>query len=52
MLLQREINDFLGIGSGSRGELTADQTEAALNELDRLGDTVRDRIRDAIQRRR
>lgn len=52
ILLQREINDFLGISSGSRGELTADQTEAALNELDNLGDSVRDRIRDAMQRGR
>lgn len=51
-LLQREINSFLGIGSGSRGTLTAQQTEAALDELDTLGDTVRDRIREAIDRSR
>jgi DNA repair protein RadD len=51
-LLQREINTFLGIGSGSRGTLTAQQTEAALDELDNLGDTVRDRIREAIDRSR
>lgn len=49
-LVQREINAYLGIASGSRGTLTADQTEAALNELDTLGDAVRDRIRQAIER--
>lgn len=47
-LLQREINAFLGIASGSRGTLTAQQTEDALAALDDLGDTVRDRIREAI----
>lgn len=47
-LLQREINAFLGIDSGSRGTLTAQQTEDALAALDDLGDTVRDRIREAI----
>lgn len=51
-LLQREINAFLGIGSGSRGTLTAQQTQAALDELDDLGDRVRDRIREAIDRSR
>jgi len=49
-LLQREINGYLGIGAQSRGTLTADQTDAALNELDSLGDQVRDRIRDAMER--
>jgi superfamily II DNA or RNA helicase len=48
-LLQREINTFLGIPSGSRGSLTTDQTEAALAELDNLGDAVRDRIREATE---
>jgi DNA repair protein RadD len=49
-LLQREINAYLGIASGSRGTLTADQTEAALEELDHLGDVVRDRIAEAMRR--
>lgn len=49
-LLQREVNSFLGIGTGARGTLTADQTEAALQELDQLGDAVRDRIADALGR--
>ncbi|MEJ7765542.1 MAG: DEAD/DEAH box helicase family protein [Acidimicrobiales bacterium] len=48
-LVQREINTSLAIGSGSRGSLTADQTEAALRQLDDLGDAVRDRIRTAIE---
>lgn len=51
-LLQQEINSFLGIASGSRGTLTADQTEAAMNALDDLGDVVRDRVRDALERNR
>lgn len=51
-LLQREINSFLSIGSGSRGTLTADQTEAAMEALDDLGDAVRDRIREALERKR
>jgi superfamily II DNA or RNA helicase len=50
-LLQREINSFLSIGSGSRGTLTADQTEAAMEALDDLGDAVRDRIREALERK-
>ena len=49
-LVQREVNTFLGIGSGERGTLTAAQTQAALDELDNLGDAVRDRIREAIGR--
>ncbi len=48
-LLQREINSFLGVPSRSRGTLTADQTAAALAELDDLGDAVRDRIRQAMR---
>jgi superfamily II DNA or RNA helicase len=50
-LLQREINSFLSIGSGSRGTLTADQTEAAMAALDDLGDAVRDRIRESLERK-
>jgi hypothetical protein len=47
-LLNREINDFLGIESGQRGQLSADETERALAELDELGDRVRDRIETAL----
>jgi DNA repair protein RadD len=49
-LLNAEINRFLGVGSSSRGTLTADQTEAAYEELDNLGDIVRDRIRNELPR--
>lgn len=51
-LLQEEVNAFLGIGPRSRGTPTSDQLEAALDELDNLGDTVRDRIQEAIERNR
>lgn len=48
-LLNDEINTFLGIGPRSRGTLTADQTAAALESLDDLGDAVRDRILRAME---
>jgi DNA repair protein RadD len=47
-LLNREINSYLGVGSGQRGELSLEQAERALEELDALGDRVRDRIVEAI----
>jgi DNA repair protein RadD len=46
-LLNRRINEFLGIRSKQRVQLSADQAETALRELDRLGDAVRDEIRTA-----
>lgn len=49
-LLNAEVNSFLSIGIASRGTLTADQTEAALEKLDDLGDSVRDRIRNEMKR--
>ena len=48
-LLQGEINSFLGIPSRSRGTLSAEQTEAAMNALDDLADAVRDRIQSAME---
>jgi DNA repair protein RadD len=47
-LLNKEINQFLGIKSRQRGDLSADQALRALTELDRLGDDVRDRIGEAL----
>lgn len=47
-LLNREVNGFLGIKSNQRGELSSEQAERALDELDGLGDRVRDRIIEAI----
>ena len=47
-LLNREVNSFLGIKSNQRGDLSSEQAERALDELDQLGDRVRDRIIEAI----
>ena len=47
-LLNREINDYLDIKSKQRGELSSEQAERALDELDQLGDHVRDRIIEAL----
>lgn len=46
-LLNRKINEFLGIGSGQRNTLTADQTEAALQHLDQFGDEIVGDVRAA-----
>ena len=46
-LLNNEIRSFTG---KDREDLTADETEAAYQELDKLGDAVRDRIRQALGR--
>lgn len=47
-LLNRAINEYLGVPSGSRGKLNAAQTEDALAQLDALGDQVRDEIKRAL----
>ena len=46
-LLNQQIREFTG---KKREDLTAAETEAAYQELDRLGDAARDRIREAIGR--
>jgi DNA repair protein RadD len=46
-LLNNEIRSFTG---KDREDLTADETEAAYQELDKLGDAARDRIRQALGR--
>lgn len=48
-LLNREINEALGIGSGKRQTLSAAQAEAAMQQLDDFGDNVRDRILVALE---
>lgn len=48
-LLQQAINQSVGIGAGERSTLSADQIELALDQLDDLGDQVRDRVRQAIK---
>ena len=46
-LLNKAINDSLGIGKGQRNTINADDTESGLERLDNLGDEVRERIRQA-----
>lgn len=48
-LLNREINDALGIGSAKRQTLSSAQAEAAFQQLDNFGDSVRDRILIALK---
>lgn len=47
-LLNRRIHEFLGVGSGQRGTLTAEQTEAALANLDGLADGIVNEVRSAL----
>ena len=47
-LLNIAINDSVGIPKKSRIKMTAAQAEQALQSLDRLGDGVRERIRQAM----
>ena len=48
VMLNEEINDFLGIESKSRSSITAEQAEDAVDTLDMLGDAVRDRLKEAL----
>jgi len=48
-LLNREINLRLGIESGARKGLSADEAEQALDRLDEFGDSVRDRLRSQLE---
>ena len=47
-LLNRAINESLGIGKKKRNTLTAAQTEQAFAALDELGDQVRDQVTNAM----
>ena len=47
-MLNKEINDSLGIGSGERKTISAQQAEDALARLDQLGDLIRDQISQGI----
>lgn len=44
VLMARAVNDHLGIGTDERGELSVEQAEDALKNLDVIGDGVRDSI--------
>jgi hypothetical protein len=47
-LLNHKINAYLGIGRGKRKDPSADQMEQAFNNLDVIGDEVRDRIKEVL----
>ena len=46
-LLNREINERLGIANNQRGEVPAADMEAVMNDLDAIGDTVTGRMKSA-----
>lgn len=50
-LIHKSIDDNLGIERDQRNTPSADETEAAMNELDGVGDRVRDRITLLLERR-
>lgn len=49
-MVSAAVNDFLDVPSKSRQQLSSEQAEAALGELDRIGDEVRSRIEAAAGR--
>lgn len=51
-LIHKSIDDSLGIKRDQRNKPSADETEAAMNDLDRVGDQVRDRIRLLREKRK
>ena len=40
VLMHERVNDFIGIDSGTRGEISGDQAIAAIEHLDQLGDEI------------
>ena len=40
VLMHNRVNDFIGIDSGTRGEISGDQAIAAIEHLDQLGDEI------------
>jgi ribosome recycling factor len=48
VILNDEINKFVGEENGSRDEWTEDQCQAAYDSLDEIGDEVVARIRSAV----
>ena len=51
-LIHKSIDDSLGIERDQRNKPSADETEGAMNDFDRVGDQVRDRIRQLRERRK
>jgi DNA repair protein RadD len=48
-LVHERVNDFLGIDSGMRGEISGDQATAALDQLDQLADELVTEYRSAVR---
>jgi DNA repair protein RadD len=48
-LLNTQINDSVGIDRGARKNMSKDQAEGAVEDLDYLGDLVRNRVRKALK---
>jgi DNA repair protein RadD len=48
-LMHRRVNEYLGIPSGKRGAISADQAEKALVASDEIGDAVRKEIRSGMR---
>lgn len=48
VLLNREINARLDIEGGQRGELTIEQIESVIEQLEAIADTVQSRLRDEL----
>ena len=48
-LVNDRVNEFLGIDAGQRGDLTADQAMAALDQLDALVDGLVDELRPFLK---
>jgi hypothetical protein len=49
MLLNREINHFVGEDNGTRESWTVDQLQSAYDSLDEIGDQVAESIKTAIE---
>ena len=47
LLIHKEVNEHLGIGKNKRNEPNAESMESALNDLDKTGDTIVQKIKDA-----
>jgi superfamily II DNA or RNA helicase len=50
-LLNSDVNEALKIGSRQRNEPTGDDLVTVFNQLDQLGDALRDRIRAVLERK-
>ncbi len=51
VLMHERVNDFIGIDSGTRGEISGDQAIAAIEHLDQLGDEIVAEYKSRIEKR-